>query len=272
MRRRFSSMAKVSGLDPVIELADHLELGDIDDVDHVVVAAGDVELGMIGIEMHVARPPRRPDVLDDLVGLGIDDDEVVGLLVADEDQAGVLGRCAGAGASASNGGETADHGQEQASEGHGRFSSLACGDRVAASVRLIEAAGQAGSRMAPLSLRDINLPASREGTLADGRTLSARAGSAGACAAAGQRRQDLWAGPGRRWRELSGRARGRVHRAARPQRRRQVDPVPAAVRAVRAGFRPHRGDGPRHDARSGAGAGRGSASCSSSRPSTSNCR
>ena len=41
------------------ELAHHFELGDIDDVDHVIIAAGDVELGVIGVEMHVARAARR---------------------------------------------------------------------------------------------------------------------------------------------------------------------------------------------------------------------
>ncbi len=51
------------------------------------------------------------------------------------------------------------------------------------------------------------------------------------------------------------RAARRVHRAARAQRRRQIDAVPAAVRPVRAGFRTHRGHGPRHDAQAGAGAG-----------------
>jgi hypothetical protein len=40
--------------------------------------------------MHGTRPARSPQVLDDLVGLGIDDDDVVGLLVADEDEPGVL--------------------------------------------------------------------------------------------------------------------------------------------------------------------------------------
>ena len=73
------------------QLADDFELGDVEDIDHVVVAAGNVELGVVGVEMHVARAARDLDVLDHLVGLGIDDDDVVGLLVADEDQAGVLG-------------------------------------------------------------------------------------------------------------------------------------------------------------------------------------
>ena len=37
--------------------------------------------------MHVARAPRGLEILDDLVGLGIDHDEVIGLLVADENKA-----------------------------------------------------------------------------------------------------------------------------------------------------------------------------------------
>ena len=73
------------------ELADHFELGHVDDVDDVVVATGNVELATIGTEMHVARTARDLDVLDHLIGLGIEDDQIVGLLVADEDQAGVLG-------------------------------------------------------------------------------------------------------------------------------------------------------------------------------------
>ena len=73
------------------ELSHHLELGHVDDVDHVVIAAGDVELAAVGVEMHVARAPRGLDILHHLVGLGIEHDQVVGLLVADEDQAGILG-------------------------------------------------------------------------------------------------------------------------------------------------------------------------------------
>src|SRR5262249_23697690 len=72
------------------EAADDFELADVDDVDHVVVAAGHVELAVVGIEMHVARTTRHLDVLHHLIALGIDHDQVVGLLVADEDQAGAL--------------------------------------------------------------------------------------------------------------------------------------------------------------------------------------
>ena len=73
------------------QLADHFELGHVDDVDHVVVAAGHVKFAVIGAEMHVARAPRRLQVLDQLVGLGVDDDDVVGLFVRHEDQPGILG-------------------------------------------------------------------------------------------------------------------------------------------------------------------------------------
>ena len=72
------------------ELGDHLELAHVDDVDHVVVAARDVELAVVGVEMHVARPARGLDVGDDPVGLRIDHREIVGLLVAHEDEPGVL--------------------------------------------------------------------------------------------------------------------------------------------------------------------------------------
>jgi hypothetical protein len=41
--------------------------------------------------MHVARAARHLDVVDDLVALGIDDDDIVGFLVADENQPGILG-------------------------------------------------------------------------------------------------------------------------------------------------------------------------------------
>jgi hypothetical protein len=77
---------------PGLELANHIELGHVHNVDHVVVAAGDVELGMIGAKMQIARAACGFDLLDDLVGRRIDHDDVVGLLVADEDQPGVLGR------------------------------------------------------------------------------------------------------------------------------------------------------------------------------------
>ena len=46
---------------------------------------------MVGIEMHVRRTPPDLDVVDHLVGIGVDDDDVVGLLVANEDQAGIFG-------------------------------------------------------------------------------------------------------------------------------------------------------------------------------------
>ena len=72
--------------------------------------------------------------------------------------------------------------------------------------------------------------------------------------AAGQRSQELRAGSRRRWREPQGPTR-RVHRPARSQRRRQDHAVPAALRPVHGRFRPHRGHGPRHGARSGPGAG-----------------
>ena len=72
------------------KLADHRKLRDIDDLDDVVVAASDVKLLMSSIEMHVARPPRRLDVLDDLIGLGIQHDDVVRFLVADENEPGIL--------------------------------------------------------------------------------------------------------------------------------------------------------------------------------------
>ncbi len=69
-----------------------------------------------------------------------------------------------------------------------------------------------------------------------------------------QGRQDLRRRPRRRRREPRGKG-GRVHCAARPQRRRQDHAVPAALRAVHRRFRNDRGDGARHGARSGAGAG-----------------
>ena len=130
---------------PGRELADHLELGDVDDVDHVVVAAGDIELGVVGAEMHVARPPRRLEILDDLVGLGIDDDEVVGLLVAHEDEPGVLGE------------RRRRHGRRRTGRQHtpamqngadnrrrvGTGGPLLLAKAIAPSVRLIQAAGQA---------------------------------------------------------------------------------------------------------------------------------
>jgi len=46
---------------------------------------------VVGIEMQVARAPPDLDVVDHLVGIGVDYDDVVGLLVADEDQAGIFG-------------------------------------------------------------------------------------------------------------------------------------------------------------------------------------
>src|SRR5580692_5688722 len=42
--------------------------------------------------MHVAGPPRHRYVLDDFVALGIDNENIVALLVADIDQPGVLSR------------------------------------------------------------------------------------------------------------------------------------------------------------------------------------
>src|SRR5207253_5221334 len=52
--------------------------------------ARDEKLAVVDVEMHVARTARHADVLHHAVRLRIDDDEVVGLLVAHEDEAGVL--------------------------------------------------------------------------------------------------------------------------------------------------------------------------------------
>ena len=54
-----------------------------------VVAAGDVEEAVGGVELKVARPPRGFDVLDQRIVVGgVEDEDVVGLLVGDEDIAG----------------------------------------------------------------------------------------------------------------------------------------------------------------------------------------
>ena len=81
---------------PGRELADHLQFRNVEDVDDVVVAASDVEQRMVGVEVHVARPVRYLDVGGYLVGFWIDDDDVVGLLVADKNQPGVFGGGGGA--------------------------------------------------------------------------------------------------------------------------------------------------------------------------------
>ena len=47
---------------------------------------------MIRVEMQVAWAARGFDLLDDLVARRIDRDDIVGLLIADEDQPRVLGR------------------------------------------------------------------------------------------------------------------------------------------------------------------------------------
>ena len=73
-----------------LELADDLQLRHVENVDDVVVAAGDVKHAVIGAKVHVARPARDLDVTHHFVGLWIDDDDVVGLLVADENQAGIF--------------------------------------------------------------------------------------------------------------------------------------------------------------------------------------
>jgi hypothetical protein len=73
------------------KLADHHKLRDIDDLDHVVVPASNVKLLMGRVEMHVAWPPRRLDVFDDLISLRIENDDVVRFLVADKNEAGILG-------------------------------------------------------------------------------------------------------------------------------------------------------------------------------------
>ena len=73
------------------QLAHNLKLRHVDDIDDVVIAAGDVELVVGRVEMHVPRAPRRLDVLDHLMRLGIDHNQIVRLLIADEDEARVLG-------------------------------------------------------------------------------------------------------------------------------------------------------------------------------------
>jgi len=48
---------------------------------------------MVRVEMHVARAPRCLEILDDSVGLRIDNDHAVGPLAADEKQSGVPREC-----------------------------------------------------------------------------------------------------------------------------------------------------------------------------------
>lgn len=71
--------------------ADDLQLGDVDNVDRIIVSAGDIEVGMVGVEMHVARAPRCFEILNNSVGLRIDNDHAVGPLAADKNQPGVPG-------------------------------------------------------------------------------------------------------------------------------------------------------------------------------------
>src|SRR5215471_11128209 len=132
---------------------------------------------------------------------------------------------------------------------------------IGPSVRLIQVTGQAP---APILRRERGkvgweragcngIPPRRTGRLpADGRSFRRR--DCGARPAVGQGRKDLRADPGSGWRQPR-RASRRIHRPARSERRRQVDPFSASLRAFRTGFRPHRGDGPRHDAGRRAGIG-----------------
>ncbi len=74
------------------DLVDDLERRDVDHVDDVIVAAGDVEHGLVGIELHVARATGGGDRLDQLIAGAVEDGDVVGALIADEDVAGAGGR------------------------------------------------------------------------------------------------------------------------------------------------------------------------------------
>src|SRR5262249_1200979 len=132
---------------PGRDAADDLELGDVEDVDHIVVPAGDIELGAVEAEMHVARPARGFDVFDDLVGLGIDHDKVVRLLIADEDQPSVLGTSRRDCEKSDEGGGRDGKAERAAIDQHGFPLRLRI-TSVAASVRPIKAVGQADRRMA----------------------------------------------------------------------------------------------------------------------------
>jgi hypothetical protein len=68
------------------QLSDNCERRDIDDVDHVLVAARHIECGVIGTEMHVTRTARYLEIVDDGVGFAVDDDEVTGPFGAYENQ------------------------------------------------------------------------------------------------------------------------------------------------------------------------------------------
>src|SRR5262249_31386103 len=73
------------------EPANHLELGDIDDVDHVVIATCNIKQRVVGAEGHIAWATGGPEVFDDLVVFGVEHDDVVRLLIAHKDQTGILG-------------------------------------------------------------------------------------------------------------------------------------------------------------------------------------
>ncbi len=102
-QRRFFPVGDINSAPPFVDAkglggrsgdqpADDLKPADVDDVDGVVAAAGNVELGVIVVEMHVARLSRCLEMFDDFVGLRVDDDDVIVLFGAHENQSGVLGK------------------------------------------------------------------------------------------------------------------------------------------------------------------------------------
>jgi hypothetical protein len=94
---------------------------DIDDVDDIVVPAGHIQLGVVRTEMHVARSPRGSEVFDHLASLGVDNEQVIGLFVADENQPGIFGQSRRISGDEKNG--HCEWQRQQPGNGHDRFSS-----------------------------------------------------------------------------------------------------------------------------------------------------
>ena len=73
-----------------LDTADDLELGHVDDVDGVGVAAGHIQLRAVLAEVHVAGAARCFYGARDLEGLGVEHEDRVRFLGADEHETGAL--------------------------------------------------------------------------------------------------------------------------------------------------------------------------------------
>jgi hypothetical protein len=79
------------GAGPRQDIVDDFERSDVDNIDHVIIAAGNIQQRLVAVEMHIARPTRGFDALDDFI-VGVEHDDLMALFVRHENEARASGK------------------------------------------------------------------------------------------------------------------------------------------------------------------------------------